>query len=327
MVILYLRRWWMNKLEKKKADIKFRYQYFIYDALVGKRNNEEMPSVEMIINRFRREELNSTLERQMMIDLLVELKRSFKGASAMQFVKLYQSFGLQKQSIAKFRKRNNISRIQGMRELSELAPDSKQLSEAIDRWQHSANQYLADEARLAAVRTRASSMFAFLDTMEKPAEEWLEIKLYRQLQSMSEEERPLLAPWLKSENPFALRLILRLIGALRQQASVQEVMSKLNFQDDEVKKEALHCLSLLEAREACSQIFNLLDTQNEQLKVVAIQTIGQLGTGYHAHLLRPLLQAESQVISETTIQAISSIKHRFDQEQPILPNYSVTSNY
>lgn len=327
MLSLYLRRWWMNKLEKKKADIKFRYQYFIYDALVGKRNHEDMPSVELIINRFRKEEMDSPLKKQIMTDLLIELKRSFNGASARQFINLYKGLGLQDHGIAKLQKRSGISRVGGIRELSELAPDCPQLVQAIDKWQHSANRYVADEARLAAVRTQASSMFAFLDTIDQPAEAWLQIKLHRLLQNIPEEERPLLAQWLKLENPFALRLMLRLITELRQQESAQEVTSLLNAADDEVKKEALHCLSTLEVHEASSKIFNLLDTENEQLKVAAVQTIGQLGTGYHAHLLRPLLQADSPVVREATLQAISSISHRVDQEQQISAPYSETSNY
>lgn len=327
MLSLYLRRWWMNKQEKKKADIKFRYQYFIYDALVGKRNNEDMPSVELIINRFRQEELNSSLKKQIMTDLLIELKRSFTGTSAGQFVKLYHGLGLQAFAVAKLRKSGSVSRIQGLRELSELAPDNPQLAQAITQWQDAANPYLADEARLAAIRTQSACMFSFLQKMRQPAGEWLQINLHRLLRGIPETQRPVLAQWLNQDNPFAARLILRLISVLKQQASVEKVISQLQHPDNEVKREALHCLLALEAREAVSKIFNLLDTENESLKLLAIQTIGALGSSYHARLLRPLLQSASQLVRDTTDQAINRIAQGSSQTHPSQSPYSVTSNH
>lgn len=324
MVFLYIRRWQMNSLEEKKVDIKFKYQYFIYDALVREHNRDDVPSVELIINRFKQEELNSHLKKQIMTDLLIELKRSFKGTVATQFVQLYQGLGLEKHALAKLQKNDTVSKVQGIRELSELAPESTELHDTTASWQGTPNRYLADEARVAAIKAYAASMFSFLDEMQEPASEWLEVQLYHVLHNMQDDRRLVLAQWLSRENPYGLRLILRLISALKQRESAREVIHMLHHKDDQVKMEALSALRSMALHQACSQIFNLLDTENEQLKVAAVDCIGSMGHDYHARLLRPLLQSDSPTLREAALQAVSTITCRTEQQSQ--PNYSETTN-
>lgn len=310
MLMLYIRRWWMNARDKKKADLRFSYQYFIYDTLVGKRGKEPMPSVELLINRFRQEELNTSLKKQVMIDLLIELKRSFSGESARQFTRLYTGLELQNFSIAKLNKRDRISKIQALRELSELNHGCPSLEWAIKKWQLSEDTLLADEARLAAVRAGSPQMLQFLDRLQEPAGEWLQIQLHHLLTIMPEAERPRLSQWLQTDNPYTLSLVLRLIILLKQENDMEKVISLLHHPDDEVKREALNCLLVFEVRSASSTIFHLLDLNNEELQVAAVHAIGKLGNRFHAELLTPLLRRNSVALSEAAHQAISRIEQR-----------------
>ena len=312
MLMLYLRRWWMIIRDKKKADLRFSYQYFIYDALVGKRGNEAMPSVELIIGRFRQEKMKAPLQKQVMIDLLIELKKSFSGESARQFARLYTGLGLEQYSIAKLKRKDAISRIQGLRELSELNHSCPHLEEAISKWQFSEVKHLADEARLAAVRAGSPQMFQFLDKLRRPVDEWLKIQLHHLLNIMPEAERPRLDQWLRDDNPYALLLALELITLTRQEISVEQVIPLLHHQDDAIKEKTLDLLLVFEMKHACSAIFHLLDTDNKRLQIAALHAIGKLGNRYHAELLGPLLQRKSAKISDAAHQAISSIEQRKD---------------
>ena len=311
MLMLYVRRWWMNARDKKKADLRFSYQYFIYDTLVGKRGKEPMPSVELLINRFRQEELNTSLKKQVMIDLLIELKKSFSGSSAQQFSRLYTGLDLQKFSVEKLSRKDDISRIQGLRELSELDHGCPLLEWAIKEWQHAESTQLANEARLAAIRTGSPQMFHFLYGLHEPVEEWLQIQLHHLLTIMPKAERPQLSQWLQLDNPHTLCLVLRLITLLRQENAVEQVINLLHHPDDAVKGEALNCLLVFEVRSASSALFHLLDTDNEKLQVAAVRAIGKLGNHFHAELLKPLLKRNSAALSEAALQAISCI------EQPV----------
>jgi len=269
-----------------------------------------MASVEMIINRFRHEKLQTRLEKQVMIDLLIDLKKSFSGESAQQFGQLYRGLALHALSTAKLNRRDRLSKIKGLRELSELSPDCEQLSWAIKEWQSSDDTLLADEARLAAVRAGSPQMFDFLRDLNKPAGDWLQIQLHYLLSVMDEASQPDLSKWLQGENPYALQLVLRLITLLHQPTELEKVVPLLHHQDDATKRATLRFLENFEAREACSTIFHLLDAQDEKLQIAAVNTIGKLGNHYHAELLRPLLKRDSYALREATQQAIISIEQQ-----------------
>ena len=310
MAALYLRRWQMNIKEKRKAALRFRYQYFIYDAIAGKQKDKEFSSVEMIVNRFKREELNTTTKKQIMIDLLIELKQSFSGESARQFAHLYTGLGLHNHSIKLLSSTNHINRIKGMREMSELDYHCSALEKAIAKWQNSEDQLLANEARLAALRSNSSLKFGFLKDNSQPVDEWLYLQIHRQLTLTPSDKRPLLAQWLKGNNPHAIRFILSMIRDLEQYQSVIEVIPLLYHTDDKVKLAAIHCLEYLSVKEAASPLFNVLDSEDEQLRIAAIVAIGHLGKMYHSKLLRPLLKSDSPLISEAALNAINKIEQR-----------------
>lgn len=310
ILILYARRWYLLSLEKKQAALKFRFQYFIYDALVESSKQEVLSSTDLIVNKFKRHELNTRMEKQLMIDLMIELKKSFSGNSKTQFQHLYLCLSLHHESIAKLSSRNTLQKIEGVRELSEIGYDCPELENAFKEWQTSSHSLLADEVKLAAIKSGSAHMLSFLYQQKEPLSEWLQIQLRHHLETLPKEKIPDFHQWLSVKENSSIRFVLQMIAAFNQEEAIKHIIPLLYHAADEVKIEAVRSLEALSAKQQISTFFNLLDTDNELLKITSIHAIGTLGHAFHANLLKPLLRQHSPQIRFAAEQAINRIQSK-----------------
>lgn len=310
IIVLYSRRWYLLSREKKEKELKFRFQYFIYDALVESSKQEVLSSTDLIVNKFKRHELNSPLEKQLMIDLMIELKKSFSGNSKKQFHHLYLCLGLHHESISKLSSRNISQKIKGIRELSEIGYNCPELEIAFKEWQTSPYTLLADEVKIAAIRSSSVFMLSFLSKQKEPLSDWLQIQLRYHLKALPDDKVPAFLHWLNVQEFSSIKFILEMIAFFKQEDAIEYITPLLHHADDPVKIEAVKALESLEARKQTGALFNLLDTDNELLKIRAIRAIGTLGHAFHANLLRPLLLQKSPEVSKAAEQAIAMIYTR-----------------
>ncbi|WPP48244.1 HEAT repeat domain-containing protein [Catalinimonas niigatensis] len=310
IMVLYLRRLYLLSREKKEKELKFRFQYFIYDALVESSKQEVLSSTDLIVNKFKRHELNSSLEKQLMIDLMIELKKSFSGNSKKQFQHLYLCLGLHHESIAKLSSRNISEKIKGVRELSEIGYNCAELEIAFKEWQTSPYTLLADEVKIAAIRSGSVHMLSFLTQQKEPLSDWLQIQIRYHLKALPDEKVPAFLHWLNVQEYSSIKLVLEMIAIYKQEDAIEYITPILHHADDAIKIEAVKALESLEARKQTGAIFNLLDTDNEVLKIKAIHAIGELGYAFHANLLRPLLFQHSPEVRKAAEQAIVIIQSK-----------------
>jgi len=310
MITLYLRRWYLNAKENKQKDLKFRFQYFIYDALVESSKQEVLSSTAMIVRKFKQHELNSAMEKQLMINLMIELKKNFSGNAKKQFEHLYVCLGLHHISVAKLRSSNIQERIKGIRELSEMNYQCEALERALTEWQLSPHEQLADEVKIAAIKCQSSHMLSFLNNQDTPLSDWLQIQLRYHLEALPAEQRPNFSQWLNAPSPSAIVFVLQMIVLFQQKGCVKQISQLLHHSSDTVKSAAIGALEQLEAREEAGALFNVLDTNNTELKIEALHAIGLLGQLFHAKLLNPLLQHPSAKIKRASQRAISRINAR-----------------
>lgn len=315
MMILYARRWYLVLREQRHATLRFRYQYFIYDALVESSKEEVLSSTTLIVNKFKKNELKNREQKQLMIDLLIELKKSFSGDAKRQFQQLYVCLGLQQESIAKLKSKHILQKIKGVRELSEIGCHCPELEKAFVEWQTVPQTLLADEVKLAAVRMSSPHMLSFLPQQQSTISEWLQIQLRYHLEALPPEAIPNFSRWLNVSEPSAIVFILRMMAFFKQNDVLEDIAALLYHLDDEVKAEAVSTLEALEAQQYLSSIFNLLDSNNEWLKIKAIHAIGKLGQVFHANLLKPLLQQQSPGICEAARLATAEI-HKGSSSEP-----------
>ncbi|WP_277485956.1 HEAT repeat domain-containing protein [Catalinimonas alkaloidigena] len=264
----------------------------------------------MIINKFQKNELKNKEQKQLMTDLLIELKKSFSGNAKRQFQQLYVCLGLQQESIAKLKSRRILQKIKGVRELSEIGCHCPELETAFVDWQNAPQTLLADEVKIAAIRMNSPHMLSFFSQQKSPISEWLQIQLRFQLQTLPSESIPGFSRWLGANEPSAIVFLLQMITLFQQEDALESVLPLLYHTDDEVKAEAINTLEALDAKQYLSNIINLLDANDENLKIKAIHAIGKLGHIFHANLLRPLLRQESPGLKEAAELAIAEILER-----------------
>lgn len=310
IVILYARRWYLLAREKKQKELKFRFQYFIYDALVESSKQEVLSSTDLILNRFKRHELESSMEKQLMIDLIIELKKSFGGNSKKQFKHLYLCLGLHHASIAKLSSRDSSQKIKGIHELAEIGHHCPELENAFEAWQISSNTLLADEVKLAAIKSYSAHMFSFLPHQKEPLSAWLQIQLQHHLEALPKEKVPSFFKWLNLQEISSTKFVLQMIALFKQEEAIEHITPLLHHAPDEIKIEAIKTLESLGAKHLASTLFNLLDTDYERLKIASIHAIGTLGHTFHANLLKPLLHQQSSQVRLAAEQAINRIYAR-----------------
>ncbi len=321
VAVLYSRRWYLLSREKKWSALKFRFQFFIYDALVERSKQEVLSSTDLIVNKFKQHELKSGTEKQLMIDLMIELKKSFSGNSKKQFQHLYICLGLHHISIAKLTSSNKLEKIKGIRELSEMEYHCEALEHAFKNWQSCPDTLLADEVKLAAIRSGSIHMLYFLYYQKEPLSQWLCLQLQYHLEALPHEKLPRLIYWLNVQETSSIVFVLRMI-ALFKQVAAEHVIPLLNHPVDEVCMEAINTLEVLEARQYVDVLFNLLEVEQEDVKIQAIQAIGKLGNSFHANLLKSLLRQQAEQVTFAVKAAIELIDFKDSSNKST--HYSIT---
>ncbi|MFP4090581.1 MAG: HEAT repeat domain-containing protein [Cyclobacteriaceae bacterium] len=315
IITLYLHRAHSLSREQKYRELRFRYQYFIYDALVeGQAGGSQDTAQQRIIARFRDEELTSPLRKQVMIDLMIELKKSFTGKASWQFIELYYSLGLVNFSKAKLKKRSWQAKASGLRELSEMNCTDAEINALIIRWQKHKNACMAEEARIAAIRMHTFASLSFLDQHREILLPIQQLRLQHYLTSLPKEQLPDFTRWLSSTNESVVLFSLHMIVKLEQTTSYEKITSLFRHPSHQVKMEAIEAVKHLNISTATGKLFDIFDYNDEVLKVAALEAIGKLGSTFHASLLQPLAVHAAPPVRTSAARAIQDIKERCGTE-------------
>ncbi len=317
ILILYIRRTIINARNKKIDYLKFRFQYLIYDAMVESQTDKEDTVERLMIEKLKKEVLKTKLHKQVLADLIIDLKQNFSGEAEQQFIQLYQALGLSDFSFKKLHTSRWDAQAKGIRELAEMDYEYYKTQVAIMGLRYVKNKTVAQEAQIASVRIEKKPLL-FLYDLQKPLNEWEQINLHHFLLKLDRKFIPDFTQWLSSENESVVQFALKMIADFEQKQAEPSVIDCLEHPSVSVKEEAIRSLLKLEVKKALPQILATCQHCHEQMYLETIEVVDQWRDPDHIILLESLLQHPSALVNQMVRHTID----RLSQQKALKPLFT-----
>jgi HEAT repeat protein len=241
------------------------FLFFQQDTDVGEREEYIRMKIEI------RELLKNPLNREVMAEVLMDLRYDVSGEVRERLFRLYQDLGLHLDAFKKLESRRweRISR--GIVELTEMQVE--QAYPFIRRHINHRRGIVRKQAQLATVSLREEGIGYFLDTVRHRISEWQQVKLLEILQQREAFDPPRFKRWLISENRDVVLFALRLIRHYRQNDAAQAIITLLQHRCPTIQGAALECIREFQFQEASGPLKALFPGASPDLKVQILSAL------------------------------------------------------
>ena len=309
ITLLYIRRLVSSAQKKKRLDLQFRYQYFLYDALVESEAGKTPEAFQkFVIDLFREEEEKHGLNKELLINIILDLKKSLSGSSRAQLLEIAATLELSDHALRKLRRSSFNTQVQGLREISGLQLSDPTVWERVKQIQHSRHAALSQEASLTLIKIGDSPDLSFLNTFSTSLSQWQQIHIHHCLRNFERHQLPDFSQWLTSDNESIVLFSLRMIAEFQQQQARELVISQLFHKSANIVTEAIYTVSQLKITDAIPTLISLLHQPNPRIQISSIRAIGQLGNNQQINALDNLLRDSSYWVRQATSEAIAQLK-------------------
>ena len=312
--VIYIRRNVRLARNRKSKDYQFKYQLLIYEAIIESQEAEAPESVSAAADKFRNYGLKSQLRKQALIDMMINLKKSFSGEFERQLDQVYRELALYDVSLKKIRNGTWSKKAQGIREIAAMNYQEAWLE--IAKLRHSRNKILAQEAQMASIRLAEGKPLYFLDNYTKPISLWQQINFYHYLLKTDKSLLPDFQRWLSSDNESVVIFSLKMIRVFNQAEAAPVVADLLKHSSFQVKLQAIQTLTKLQAETYANRLFQMLDIQDTNIRVATIHALGKLGNEYHKKLLKSFLLDDTYQVRLAAAKALRGVQIKYDLLDP-----------
>ncbi|KAA5532178.1 HEAT repeat domain-containing protein [Taibaiella lutea] len=223
--------------------------------------------------------------KQILIDRLINYRRSFSGSIGNHFKQLYLELGLDKLSTKKMNRRSWNMKVRGIRELTGMDVSISDVN--ILPLTNSKRHELRTEARNAYIKLSKNEPFKFFDISSEPLLDWDQIELFKTITTTENIAIPNFARWVTySNNKSIISFCLKLIVHYNQQDAAPAVIKLLETKDHILRAEAINCLGKLKYEPAEAQLRHIYSNQPLNCQLEILKAIGRMSTGESAQFLR-----------------------------------------
>ncbi len=222
-----------------------------------------------------REMLKDTNNRQVLTEVLMDLRLDVSGDARDRLFGLYQDLGLDQDAYQMLNswRWERVSR--GIRQLTDMRVT--QAYGFIRKFINDRRGVIRKQAELATVTLREEGMAYFLDTTRYGISEWQQLKLLEILQHRADYQPPRFGDWLVSENKHVVLFSLRLIRHFRQNEAEAAILQLLRHRDQSVKVAAIECIREFHFESARTPLKALFKKSGEAVKLAILNTLETIG--------------------------------------------------
>lgn len=248
----------------------------------------------------------------LLIDVMMDFQKSFRGDSDRQIMELYQRMNLSKISYDKTYAMSFYEQVKGLRELTNMK--HHQAIEMIVAKLNDPNDIVRTEAQICYPYVNPETPFDFLSILERPFSKWAQLNIYYSIK-IHEMPVPSFDKWIKSNNTNVVNFCILMIDLFQQQDNSQDIIRLLNAQDETTRNMAISAsgnLHLFDSKEVMknnfrmetlknqieiTKIFNIIGDETDitfieqiiqceiiALRLESVRTLYNLGEGGRAHL-------------------------------------------
>ncbi len=285
-VIMY-KRWKGYVDDKRMAFIRPKIEEMITEQVLINEQLEQVPVDEI---EFDPKALNDKIYkkkwvRQVIIEVLIQYRKNFRGDVGELLRKLYIDMDLTKDSYDKMKSLKWEKQIKAVVELTQM---DVQISDVtILPLTNSTNPALRAAARNAYIQLSRNEPFKFFDIATEPILPWDQLELFKIITTTKEISIPNFSRWVSySTNKSVVSFCLKLIAHYDQQAAIPAVMELLNNKDHYFRADAINCLGKLSAEVAEDRMVKIYNTQPLNCQLEILKAIGRIASGKSLDFLK-----------------------------------------
>lgn len=256
-----------------------------------------------LIQATKKKYLRSAYAQNLMIDRMLQLKRSIEGNLEQRIVDLYRILELQRNSMKKVKKGPRFLVVKGMKEIAEM--QIKEANFLLIENLTSSNKHVIREAQIALVKLNPQNPLYFLDKPGIFLTTWQMLRIHRFIKKNAKAGIPSFCKWLDSTNVSVLQFAIRMIGLFQQIEAAEQVAVFLSHQEAKIRRIAAITLLDLEAYHLAETLQNVLDTCPEFIDPITLKTLSRLSTGDQAvKMAYTLLDNEDYLLRKEAVYTL-----------------------
>lgn len=241
--------------------------------------------------------------KKIVIDELLHTKKSLVGASADNIVLLYEQLGLKMESLLKMRSALWYVKARGIQELYEM--EQRDTQRSIYKYTNSSEEFVRNEAQTGIIHLMSFQGLRFLDIVSYPISEWQQLKMINQLSQLPFTELPNLHRWLKSPNPTVVAFALKITDFYQQFQMHDIVVETLRHYKENVRIQAITTLGRITNETTAQVLAEHFPEENFIVKQKILDVLSLIATSAQMEFLFELLNDENNYIKLKAAKALA----------------------
>jgi len=262
-------------------------EFLFYDEDSSKEEKTNYVNLKIEI----RELLNNDLNRKILIDILMDLRKDLSGATLRKLFELYQSLGLHHDSYKKLESWGWHTISKGILELTQMHVEESY--GFVTKFINDKRSTIRKQAEMAIITLNDEGLNYFLDTTTYRISEWQQLKILEVLKNKSDFQPPSFKHWLISKNKDVVLFALRLMSHHNQSDGNQALIELLKHKKSEIKAAAIDCIKEFHVVEAVETLKLVFWNSTVDIKINILDALASLGNTSDIEFLKSIAAKES----------------------------------
>ncbi len=247
-----------------------------------------------------RQMLKDPLNREVLSEILLDLRKDLTGDVQLQLFELYQDLGLHMDAFKKLKSWRWEVVSQGIEALTEMRVTLAYTF--IKSFVNDKRGVIRKQAQLATVTLKPEGISYFLDTARYRISEWQQLNLLDILRHKKDFIPPSFKSWLISKNTDVVLFALRLIKYYNQSDANEELIQLARHKSNRVKMEVIECIDKFHIYEALDTLKAVFPKCNSEVKIAILTTIANMGSEADLEFLDKISRKDSSFLVRTKAQ-------------------------
>lgn len=274
----------ISRLVKKYQNIREKELTRIVNSVVNTiLVNDDLKDLEAIqaTYRYNMDKLyylcNNNRKKQVLIDILLDLKKNFSGTAGKIIDNIYKDLRLSELSVRKLKNFRWSDKAKGVKELAVF--NCKNKVREISRLLNSSNLILRNEVYFALIQLSEDNPLGFLDNYTGKITLWQELNFLHHLNLIDKTKVPDFSRWFNSANEDVVLFSISMTVRFRQMTSIQKLVNLIYHNSYTIRFNAAHALGELEAYNYADNIAQINEScrGDSKLSILWLKSMAKIG--------------------------------------------------
>lgn len=227
--------------------------------------------------------------RNLLIEVLMDFQKSFRGDSDRQIIELYQELDLVRASYQKTLALSFYQKVLGIRELANMHPHYA--TEMIEARINDPNDIVRTEAQIAYPHVNLEAPFDFLSILKTPFSRWAQLNIYYFIK-IHEMPVPSFDKWLNSDHQNVVNFSILMIALFQQQENAPEILHLLHSPYEATRCEAIRACGELHILECRQELKDRFQEESLRNRIEILKVFNKIGDAGDFQFLESVLKTD-----------------------------------